>query len=279
MKKVRVTIPYFFTQSLQEDLVHFHISLSKLGNNLFRYYSTKNIEKINLLGDDTNIIQFNLNTTNEDIYFKVLQEQEMDTEAEYFRSIFFHYLSKPRYKREEIIFSNHFKVIKEAINVNKKLNIKYKDEIRTVSPYFIKEGDRESSSYLFCYCEVNNSYRNYRICNLKKVLISKLEIEQKDTQYIKEVEKNFDPFNSYGKKVKVKFTKEGLGMLERKYYNRPKLLESYEDVYIFQCSMDQGKFYFSKFLSEVEILEPTELREWFKNEFFKGNIIYEGNKE
>jgi hypothetical protein len=275
MKKVRVTIPYFFKQSLREDLFHFNIPLSKLGNGLFRYYSTKNIEKINILGDDTEIIQFNLNTTNEEIYFKVLQEQEMDTEAEYFRSILFHYLSKPRYRREEIIFSNHFKVIKEAIDTNKRLNIKYKNEIRTVSPYFIKEGDRESSSYLFCYCETNNNYRNYRVCNLNKVLISKLNIEKKDIQYINEVKKNFDPFNSYRKKVKVKFTEEGLNMLKIKYYNRPKLLEINREIYTFQCSIDQGKFYFSKFLSEVEILEPVELREWFKNEFKKGITIYD----
>lgn len=274
MKKVRITAPYFFKQSLQEDLEHFHIPLSRLGNELFRYYSTKDIEKIRCLGSDTSIIQFNLNTTNEEIYFKVLKEQEMETEAEYFRSIIFDYLSIPRYKREEILFSNHFKTIREAIGKNKRLNIKYKDGIRTVSPYFIRTGDRESSSYLFCYCETNNEYRNYRICNLKKILISKLDIEKKDVHYIKEVEKNFDPFNSFGKRVKVRFTSEGIMMLEKKYYNRPKVLENKDDVYTFQCSLDQGKFYFSKFLSEVEILEPIELRKWFKDHFSKGIKIY-----
>ena len=274
MKKVRITIPYFIKQSLQSDLDHFKISLANLGNSLFKYYSTIDIKKNNFLGKDPEIIQFNLNSSNKDMYFRVLKEQQMETEAEYFRSIFLEYLSNPRYKREEIIFSDHFKNIEEAIKFNKKLNIKYKKEIRTVSPYFVKEGDRESSSYLFCYCEHHNDYRNYRICNLNKIFTSKLEIEKKDVEYIENVKKNFDPFNSFGKEVKVKLTNEGLKMLEKKYYNRPKLLENKDDIYTFQCSLDQGKFYFSKFLSEAEILEPLELREWFREHFEKGILIY-----
>ncbi len=274
MKKVRITIPYFIKQSLQSDLDHFKISLSKLGNSLFKSYSTMDIEKNNFLGKDTEVVQFNLNSSNEDMYFRVLQEQQMETEAEYFRSIFLEYLSNPRYKREEIIFSDHFKNIQEAMKFNKKLNIKYKKEIRTVSPYFIKEGDRESSSYLFCYCERNDDYRNYRICNLNKVFISKLDIEKKDIEYIEKVKKNFDPFNSFGKVVKVIFSEEGERLYKILTHNKPKLIENNDLLSIFECSIDLGKAYFSQFLSEVEVVEPLELRNWFKDQFKYGSYNY-----
>jgi len=274
MKKVRITIPYFIKQSLQSDLDHFKISLSKLGNSLFKYYSTVDIEKNNFLGKDTEVVQFNLNSSNEDMYFRVLQEQQMETEAEYFRSVFLEYLSNPRYKREEIIFSDHFKNIEEAIKFNKKLNIKYKKEIRTVSPYFIKEGDRESSSYLFCYCEHNDDYRNYRICNLNKIFTSKLEIEKKDVEYIKKVKKNFDPFNSFGKEVKVIFSEEGEKLYKILTHNRPRLIKTDNSFLTFECSIDLGKAYFSQFLSEVKVVEPLELKNWFVNEFIKGNRMY-----
>lgn len=279
MKKVRITIPYFIKQSLQSDLDHFKISLSKLGNSLFKYYSTMDIKKNNFLGKDTEIIQFNLNSSNKDMYFRVLKEQQMETEAEYFRSIFLEYLSNPRYKREEIIFSDHFKNIEEAIKFNKKLNIKYKKEIRTVSPYFVKEGDRESSSYLFCYCEHHNDYRNYRICNLNKIFTSKLEIQKKDIKYIENVKKNFDPFNSFGKTVKVIFSEEGEKLYKILNYNRPKLIEDNGLLFTFQCSIDLGKAYFGQFLSEVEVVEPLELREWFKDQFKYGGYNYKCKRD
>ena len=276
MKKIRVTVPYFIKQSLTEDLEHFKISLSKLGNNLFAYYSNRDTEKINLKSLDNEIIQFNLNRVNEDMYFKVLQEHNVETEAEYIRNILFSYLNNPRYKREEIIFTEIFNNIRKAIKQKKKINIKYNDEIRTVNSYFIKEADRENSSYLFCYCETNNDYRNYRITNIKNIAISKLDLQTFDEDYIKQVAKNFDPFNSYGKKVEVILTEKGKSLLDKIIDNRPKLLEIKNNTYIFQCTNKLAKVYFPQFLSEAKIISPIELREWFENKFKSACLIYEG---
>lgn len=260
---------------LCDDLDHFKINKNQLGNKLFNHYSNIEIEKMELQKGETEIFQFNLNDKNHDMYWKVLQEHEMETEAEYFRSIIFDYLNRPKYKREKILYENNLDIIIQGIKENKKLNIKYKNEIRTVNPYFLKVGDNESSNYLFCYCEVNNDYRNYRICNLEDIYISKLNMDYKDEDYINEIRKNFDPFLSYKKKIKVKLSSKGKKMLEINYHNRPKLLKSDGNNYLFECSIAQGKLYFSNFLSEIEIVEPIKLREWFKDQFLLCKKLYD----
>ncbi len=46
--------------------------------------------------------------------------------------------------------------------------------------------------------------------------------------------------------------------------NRPKIKEVDGDIYTFYCSEKNAKIYFPHFMDEAEILEPIELREWFK---------------
>jgi hypothetical protein len=46
--------------------------------------------------------------------------------------------------------------------------------------------------------------------------------------------------------------------------------------YTFECSEKLAKIYFPQFLAEAEILEPRELRLWFKEEFEKAGKVYSG---
>ncbi|WP_422875693.1 hypothetical protein [Fusobacterium polymorphum] len=50
------------------------------------------------------VIQFNLNKSNEEIFMDTLIRNKIETEAEYWRNIFFTYINNLRYKREEILF-------------------------------------------------------------------------------------------------------------------------------------------------------------------------------
>jgi len=61
---------------------------------------------------------------------------------------------------------------------------------------------------------------------------------------------------------------------ERTISNKPKIIEKTGNIFIFQCSEDKAKAYFPQFLEEVEIIEPTELRNWFKETFKKIYIQY-----
>ena len=190
------------------------------------------------------------------------------------RDIFFTYINNLRFKREEIIFNNTFKQIREAIKNNKKIGIKYHSTARIVNPYFIELSSKENRSYLFCYCEKNQDFRNYRISDIENIWNLQNEIYVKDEDYIEAIRKNFDPFLSYGNEVKVRMTEEGKALYERVNQNRPKLLKEEGDIYTFECSDKLAKVYFAQFYDEIEIIEPENLRENFKENFKRTYEMY-----
>lgn len=278
-KKIKVIIPYLMKESLLNDEEHFDIPLGTIGNRLFSYYSNLNFEKVELRSEKGESFQFNLNKFNEEIYFETLREHNFSSDADYLRNILFHYLNNIRSERERIVFYEICNILEESIKREKKLIIIYGEgkESRLVSPYFIKEADRENSSYLFCWCEKNQDYRAYKISKIKSAYIALNNLEKKDLNYIKIIEKNFDPFLSYGKEVKVKLTEKGDELFGRVLQNKPKVLnrtelsDKREIEYVLQCDEKVAKIYFAQFFSEVEILEPLELKEWFREEYL--NIL------
>ena len=278
MKKVRFTISDFMYEILKSDSEYFKIPIGKIGNIIFNYYIDKNLNKIELEESTGEVIQFNLNKSNEEIFMDTLIRNKIQVEAQYWRNIFFTYINNLRYKREEILFQKIFRNIKKALKSENKIKVKYHDHIRLISPYFIKISDSESRSYLFCYCEKNQDYRNYKVSEIEEIWFTNEKIEIKDKKYIEEVYKKFDPFLSYRNKVKIKFTDKGLELYKNILINRPKVLKQEENIYTFECDYKLALIYFSQFFSLVEILEPQELREKLKNELENTLKIYK-NRE
>lgn len=275
MKKVRVTVSDFMFEILKGDAEYFKIPLGKIGNTLFKYFIDKNLSKIELEESSGKKVQFNLSKENEDIFFDVLREKKASTEAELMRDIFFTYINNLRFKREEIIFYNTFKQIREAIKNNKKIGIKYHSTARIINPYFIEVSSKENRAYLFCYCEKNEDFRNYRISDIENIWNLQKEIYIKDKEYIIEaIKKNFNPFLSYGNFIKVRMTEEGKALYERVTQNRPKLVKEEGDIYTFECSEKLAKVYFAQFYDEIEIIEPESLRESFKENFKRTYEMY-----
>lgn len=165
--------------------------------------------------------------------------------------------------------------MEEAIKNNKKINIKYKGELRTVNPYFIKVSPTEDRAYLFSYCEKNKEFRNYRIANINKAFLSKQDIEFIDIEYINKIDQNFDAFLSYGKLIKIKINDYGKKLFEQVVLNRPKVLEKIGDVWTLECTKRLAKIYFPQFMKNIEVLEPIALREWFIKELKNNLSIYE----
>lgn len=120
----------------------------------------------------------------------------------------------------------------------------------------------------------NEDYRNYRVANIENISLSKYDIKIKDQEYIKNINKNFDSFLYFGRNVKIKITEEGQKLFERVILNRPKVLEKDGDIWFLKCTNRLAKIYFLQFLSNVEILEPPDLREWFKKELEKSIVNY-----
>ena len=279
MKKVRVTISDFMYEILKSDSEYFKIPIGKIGNIIFNYYIDKNLNKIELEESTGEVIQFNLNKSNEEIFMDTLIRNKIQVEAQYWRNIFFTYINNLRYKREEILFQQIFRNIKKALKSENKIKVKYHDHIRLISPYFIKISDSESRSYLFCYCEKNQDYRNYKVSEIEEIWFTNEKIEIKDKKYIEEVYKKFDPFLSYRNKVKIKFTDKGLELYKNILINRPKILKQEENIYTFECDYKLALIYFSQFFSLVEILEPKELREKLEKELENTLKIYRNKGE
>ena len=279
MKKVRVTVSDFMNQIITGDSEYFKLPVGRIGNIIFKYYMDKDLNKVELGNFSGEIIQFNLNKKNEEIFIDTLIRNKIQTEAEYWRNIFFTYINNLRYKREEILFENKFKDIREAIKTEKKIKIKYHKYIRLVNPYFIKVSDSENRSYLFCYCEKNNDYRNYRISEIEEIWLTNEKNEIRDKKYIDDVRKNFDPFLSYKNRVKVKFTEKGIELYEKVLANRPRLIEEKDGIYTFECDNKLAMIYFAQFYSEVKILEPEELKTKLKKELKKTIEKYEDKEK
>ena len=279
MKKVRVTVSDFMNEIITGDSEYFKLPVGRIGNIIFKYYMDKDLNKVELGNFSGEVIQFNLNKKNEEIFMDTLIRNKVEIEAEYWRNIFFTYINNLRYKREEILFENKFKDIREAIKTEKKIKIKYHKYIRLVNPYFIKVSDSENRSYLFCYCEKNNDYRNYRISEIEEIWVTNEKNEIRDKKYIDDVRKNFDPFLSYKNRVKVKFTEKGIELYEKVLANRPRLIEEKDEIYTFECDNKLAMIYFAQFYSEVRILEPEELKTILKKELKKTIEIYKDKEK
>lgn len=279
MKKVRVTVSDFMNEIITGDSEYFKLPVGRIGNIIFKYYMDKDLNKVELGNFSGEVIQFNLNKKNEEIFMDTLIRNKVEIEAEYWRNIFFTYINNLRYKREEILFENKFKDIREGIKAEKKIKIKYHKYIRLVNPYFIKVSDSENRSYLFCYCEKNNDYRNYRISEIEEIWLTNEKNEIRDKKYIDNVRKNFDPFLSYKNRVKVKFTEKGIELYEKVLANRPRLIEEKDGIYTFECDNKLAMIYFAQFYSEVKILEPEELKTILKKELKKTIEIYEDKEK
>ena len=279
MKKVRVTVSDFMNEIITGDSEYFKLPVGRIGNIIFKYYMDKDLNKVELGNFSGEVIQFNLNKKNEEIFMDTLIRNKVEIEVEYWRNIFFTYINNLRYKREEILFENKFKDIREAIKTEKKIKIKYHKYIRLVNPYFIKVSDSENRSYLFCYCEKNNDYRNYRISEIEEIWLTNEKNEIRDKKYIDDVRKNFDPFLSYKNRVKVKFTEKGIELYKKVLANRPRLIEEKDGIYTFECDNKLAMIYFAQFYSKVKILEPEELKTILKKELKKTIEIYEDKEK
>lgn len=274
-KKLRITIPNEIYKIIESDLEDFGIAKNFLCNYIFENSDGfKQVYNYKYNGSKK-IIQFNLNKKNLENYYSFLAEKNIEVEAEYFRNIFLYYAQQSKKSRELFIFKNIVDKIIYAIENKKKIIVTFVDESqKTISPYYMSSSELELKNYLFSYDEEEEKFKNFTLRNIKTVYITSKKIYDKEMNFVHEVIENFDPFFSYGKHITVKFTDEGLKILNVIKTYRPKLLEQKGNVCKFQCSELQGKRYFSYFWNEVEILEPEGLRLWFKEKAKKVFEIY-----
>lgn len=274
-KKLRITVPNEIYKIIESDLEDFRITKNFLCNYIFE--NSKGFKQIYnyKYNGSKKIIQFNLNKKNLENYYSFLAEKKIEVEAEYFRNIFFYYAQQSKKSRELFIFKNITEKIMCGVENKKKIIVTFADGTKkTISPYYMASSELELKNYLFSYDEDEKRFKNFTLRNIKAVYVTEKKVYEGENDFVREVIENFDPFLSYNKRVKVKFTDEGLEILKKIKTYRPKLLKQEGNICVFQCSELQGKRYFSVFWNEAEILEPLELRNWFRERSLKIMEIY-----
>ncbi len=277
-KKIRVTLPRKIVEILENDIEEFFIKKNTLLNYIYAEKIKENQEKkfIYPYKGETSVIQFNLNKKNLEGYYNFLEENNIQNESEFFREILIEYASLGKKKRECFLFKEIVERINYSIKEKRTIKIVFRDEKNIeVEPYLIESSKLEVMNYLFCYNLREGKWKNYKIKYIKSIYIKNVSFKLRDKEFIDKMKDNFDPFISFGQYIKIKLTIGGKKIFNEIETNRPQVIKIDKDEYILECSHEKAKRYFSFFLDEVEILEPQDLREWFKEKYRKALIKYE----
>lgn len=192
--------------------------------------------------------------------------------ASFFRHMIEHYLSLPQYKREQIIFSDTYTLINEAIENHRKIFIQIKDEKKEVIPYKVVTNKEEIYNYLVCLVENTNhthihSFHLYKIDHVY-LIPQKYTIEEEQKNMLDKISSTYPQFPySDNQHAKIQLTNEGIKLFNSKYLNRPIPYHIENNVYFFDCAYSQLLVYFFSFGKEAKIIEPTKLKETFKEKY------------
>ncbi len=277
-KKIRITLPKKIAEILENDTEEFFIKKNTLLNYIYAEKIKEDRRKKNLYTykEETSIIQFNLNKKNLEGYYNYLEENNIQNESEFFREILIEYASQSKKKRECFLFREIVERINHSIKEKKIIRIVFRDEKKIeVEPYLIESSKLEVMNYLFCYNLRESKWRNYKIKYIKSIYIKNLSFKLRDKKFVDKMKDNFDPFISFGQYIEIKLTMVGQKMFNEIETNRPQVIKIDGDKYTLECSQEKAKRYFSFFLDEVEVLEPQDLRAWFKEKYKKAWIKYQ----
>lgn len=272
-KKIKVTVPKNIYDIIENDINDFNLTNNNFMNYIFANLKNnyekkeKKVDDI-IVSDEKKVIQFSLNKRNTAIYYDVLKDKNIQNESEFIRNLLFKYTTNSKNMRELFIFKEIVERINLAIKDKKNVFITFYDDRKVkITPYFIGSSELEIANYIFCYDHDEKKYRNYKLNKIKEAYTSSELGKWDNISYIRKTIKNFDPFLSDGSIVKVKLTGKGINFLNNLKTNRPKILKINENIYEFESSQEQAKRYFAYFLDEATILEPKELKEWFRKKY------------
>lgn len=213
------------------------------------------------------------------------------TMSGYLRKLFNDYAKLNQDERERIIFKSEIDLINTAIKNNKKIFFKVitkKDEEiieekHEVSPLGIFNSKDRQFAYLIYYTSSTYNVINlYKLVDLRISRNFKDELSSSLNEKINgDLDKNDPQFiNSPIIKCKIKLTKKGQKMFTKIFINRPKPLKIEDDIYYFECSINQLFQYFSRFGSEALVLDNEKLtNRLFKFYYFGYKNIKKYQKE
>ena len=305
-QKIKVASSHLLRTQMELDVEDYGLKgIGDLCNRILSRYTEFPVPDVGKLAIDDTLyktiapLQFSLSKNGESFanYANNLAKTRNVKIATLCRYYFENYINLPRGKRECFIFSESLDKLMDATDKRVNVTLTYRDELKSVSPCFLVYSPSQVRAYVVV-CDGNSEspapqrFHSLRLCHIKGVaadLESKayhcenFELSHQAALY----REHFDPFLCYGQNVVVRLTEKGAERYNRLTTNRPKAIAKGEAKlesvkvegagdYTFECSEKLAKIYFPQFLADAEILEPRELRLWFKEEFERAAKVYGG---
>lgn len=215
----------------------------------------------------------------ESIIQDIMDANKSDSISNTFARLFRSYLEKPVFVREQIIYSETYEVLREAIAKKKTIafsTTRKKDMIRIVFPYEIATGTEELFNYLLCAEYDSNGKlraRTFRLSRIEHIHKCHKTVDLNDT-----VKDYLERMKRYGPAYEINDSEECCVFLSEEghrsynfiYYQRPQYLriEKHKDgyYYFFDCSKDHLVRYFRRFDPGQAVIQKPE---WLKNMVFE----------
>lgn len=197
----------------------------------------------------------------------------------FFRTVFDWYLSKPKHKRERIVFYNEYDKLQDAIKreVEVKLEIKLgvSDVLKLNSCYPLElfSAKDENYNYLLSSSDDGKIYPT-RLSNILKLNLIQKKFNISSEIRKKAKEKAEKKYYTWGEaqKIVIKLTENGYHKYKIISHLRPKVVEKIKEekdsktyILTFNEPEDVMMYYFPQFGKEFQVLEPESLKNKFKN--------------
>ncbi|MCL2456159.1 MAG: WYL domain-containing protein, partial [Defluviitaleaceae bacterium] len=197
------------------------------------------------------------------------------------------YAKKPYCERECVFFHDTVATIRRAIELERaliltQLLLNDKRARNLIMPYSIQTDKLSMYNYLVGFsCKMNNNDNSMKPLGIRLSKIADIKIDEsgepgsgklseKMRADIKTSLTSHDAMFITGadksQNIEVRLTTKGRRYYEQQIHMRPQyssIIGENADIYVFDCSPRQAKYYFFKFGKEAEILSPPSLRETF----------------
>jgi len=199
----------------------------------------------------------------------------------YYRQMFSSYCSKPQNIREQIIFKHNFYSILKAIKEKNSIYFTTSNGGKyEVSPYKLTSSNEEMFNYLLGQNNKNGQPNNFRMSRINNITILSKPSEFSDKSLLL-LNKMIEVGPQYSIKdlelepIIVELSESGINMFKTSYVNRPKPIKIENNIYTFNCSLQQAFQYFRRFGNHATIISPSKLLEQMKQFYKTANYHYE----
>lgn len=158
-KRVRVSVPNFVREILENDMKYYDFSKDKICNIIIQRLGFENTQSLHKkVVDNTSILNFNLNEKNTELFDKMFILSKEKIESEFFRRVFSTYVNFHPFLREKILNTELFQILENAIKNKYKLKIYYEKKLLDIYPitferntdlYTILKARKDGKEFLF----------------------------------------------------------------------------------------------------------------------------------